>query len=227
MKKPMTRWLAILLFVLAGPCLAANWAGWTELENPAAIKVLDAKIVTRQMERGMLVTVLGNLKNEGAQSVTGLTLEAKLLDAQGQLVDVLTTGDLYHITVMPGDQIAFRLQGAGAALPASYAQVQVRVTGGWQQKQEKFVRSEAPGAGAILLWMAVSRIPSWVTMLLLLVVLVWFISHWRSVWVISRLKREKSLQAEQITLIQRQVAVLEKLARIAPDKDAPPVSTKQ
>lgn len=107
------------------PCLAYCAAG---SEN-AAVKVVDSKVVTRQSGDYLGVTVLGNLKNETNRPVSDMVVEARLIDVQGKLVDVLTE-KFYGMVVMPGEQIAFRLQNTAASPLAAYAraQVQARVT---------------------------------------------------------------------------------------------------
>jgi uncharacterized membrane protein YgcG len=218
------RLIAALLLALAGPCLTCCAE---ELQNPsAAVKVVDARIVTREAGHDVLVTVLGSLKNETGQSVSNLVVEAKLLDAQGKLVDVLTDS-LYGIVVMPGDQVAFRLQRipAAAASPASYAQVQARVTSGESQEAAQPRRETGWGWNRHTF---MSLVSNWGPVLLLIAALVWL------VWVLWRVSNKKSpltqradeqlkliaaqnaLIAEQRVLLQRQVAALEKLARIAP-----------
>jgi hypothetical protein len=93
----------LLMLALSGLAYcAAALAEQTELTNPdAAVKVVDARFILGQPKAGEQgVTVLGNLKNETGQPVSDLVVEARLLDAQGQVVDVLTD-KVYPIVVMP------------------------------------------------------------------------------------------------------------------------------
>jgi len=206
------RLIAALLLTLAWPCMACRAA---ELENPgAAVKVVDAKIVLRETDKNVNVTVLGNLKNETHQSVNSITVEAKLLDAQGQVVDVLNE-QLYGIVVMPGDQVAFRIQGRGASPPASYAQVQARVTSGESQQPQAQAKT---GWWINTIW---SLFMNWGPILLFIGVWLFFIRRFagKKTPVIGE---QFKLIAEQNALLQRQAAALEKLAKIAPGETAPP-----
>ena len=201
------RLIAALLLTLVWPCMACCAA---PLENPgAAVKVVDAKIVLRETDKSVYVTVLGSLKNETNQPVRSITVEAKLLDAQGQVVDVLTRY-LDDIIVMPGDQVAFRIQDIGASPPASYAQVQARVTSGYDQRPQTQPKTKADSGVNSILSLIISYGP------VLLLVGIWLLF----------MKRigggKKSLFAEQNALIQRQAVALEKLAKIAPSETAPP-----
>jgi hypothetical protein len=206
------RLAAALLLALAAPCLTC---GAAVLENPGdAVKVVDARIITRQQEgRDNVVTVLGSLKNETGQPVSALAVEARLLDAQGQLVDVLTD-KFYDIAIMPGEQAAFRLQGSAASPLAAYAQVQARVTSGERREAEPPKAQSGWGWNRDTL---MSLLVSWGPMLLLIAVWIVFIRL-----ASSKKSPQLNLIAEQNALVQRQAAALEKLVEIASGKTAPP-----
>ena len=184
----------------------ATWvhaAGGDLLENAsAAVQVVDAQLRTAEAPRGAGVTVLGELKNVTAIPVSDLVVEAKLLDAQDQLVDVLTE-PVYGIVVMPGEQVAFRIHGLGTATRASYAKVQARVTSGETLRPVK-AKAAAP-AGWYQRW-GKNLLFSWGPMVLLLAV--WFALMRYGAGRKSPTNRTMDLMAEQVAQFQRQIDVL-------------------
>jgi hypothetical protein len=186
---------AFALLLFSWPTLACCS---DELENPgAAVKVVDTQFVTGEESENPMasLTVLGALKNETKQSVNNIVVEAKLLDSNGQVVDVLNE-ELYGIVVMPGDQVMFRIQGFRASPKASYAQVQARVTS---------ARSDSTGTKSKVDWLG--GLAMWWPLFVLVAVLIWLSRKSR-----CDVRKSVAMQAEGVALMQRKVAALEKIA---------------
>jgi hypothetical protein len=96
------------------------------LQPDSALQVLNTSVSTASVQGPMLVTVIGELKNTTANKIDSLILEAKMTDASGKVIDVLSES-VYGLVVPPGEQVSFRLQGAAATTSAKYANAQVRV----------------------------------------------------------------------------------------------------
>ncbi|MFG5411197.1 FxLYD domain-containing protein [Piscinibacter sakaiensis] len=97
-----------------------------DLEDPSLVQVLQPSLTTSKSDGPVLVTVIGTFKNTSPNRVENLVVEAKLTDAQGKVIDVLTQ-PVYGVAVAAGQEVAFRVQGQAAAAQASYSGVQVRV----------------------------------------------------------------------------------------------------
>jgi ATP-dependent Zn protease len=181
-----------------------------DLENPGLVQVLQPTITATKTDGPVLVTVIGTFKNTSPHTVENLVVEAKLTDAQGKVIDVLSQ-PVYGVTVPSGQEVAFRVQGQAAAPQASYTGVQARVTSGEAHiaRQNRAQTKEASP------WLDV--LVSWGPMILLIVV-----------WVVLARKysgrgstQDKMLLAvnEQNTLLARQLSAIEAIAQAA---KAPP-----
>lgn len=210
----MKRALVTMLMAAAGSC----WAyGGEPLKDPsAAVQVVNAQVrVTPTQDKCCTsVAVLGEFKNLTPTSVSDLVVEARLLDAKGQLIDVLTES-VFGVVVMPGDQVAFKLNGKGISAPETYAQVQARVTSGEASKAEDkpIPKPRVEPKGWYQRW-GEPLLISWGPMLLLI-----------GVWVAvlrngggkkSQGNRTLALIEEQNALIARQAVALETLAASMP-----------
>ena len=175
-----------------------------ELQQPdAALQVVNTSVSTAQAQGPMLVTVIGQLKNTTGEKIDNLVLEARLTDANGKVIDVLSES-MYGLVVPPGEQVAFRLQGAAATTHATYANAQVRVVSAESHAKEQ--RQSSSERKNHLKELAIS----WGPMLLLILV-----------WVLLARKysgkgsnQDKMLNAinEQNALLTRQSAAVEAIA---------------
>lgn len=208
----MKRALVAMLMAAAGSC----WAyGGEPLKDPsAAVQVVNAQVrVTPAKDKCCTnVAVLGEFKNLTPTPVSELVVEAKMLDATGQTIDVLTQS-VYGVVVMPGDQVAFKVSGNGASAPEAYAQVQARVTSGEAGEVEDVPNLRGEPVGWFQSW-GEPLLISWGPMLLLI-----------GVWVAvlrngggkkSQGNRTLALIEEQNALIARQAVALETLAASMP-----------
>lgn len=98
-----------------------------DLQSPSvAVQVVNAAVSTAKADGPLLVTVIGELKNTTNDKINDVVIEARLTDASGKVIDVLSESQ-YGLVVPPGEQVSFRLQGAAATTQAAYVGVQARV----------------------------------------------------------------------------------------------------
>lgn len=98
-----------------------------DLQTPSvALQVVNAAVSTAKADGPLLVTVIGELKNTTNDKINDVVIEARLTDASGKVIDVLSESQ-YGLVVPPGEQVSFRLQGAAATTQAAYVGVQARV----------------------------------------------------------------------------------------------------
>jgi ATP-dependent Zn protease len=199
--------LFALLFAHAPAAMACNEH---DLEDPSLVQVLQPSFTTSKTDGPVFVTVIGTFKNTSSNKVENLVVEAKLTDAQGKVIDVLSQ-PVYGVAVPAGQEVAFRVQGQAAAAQASYSGVQVRVSSG----ESHIARQPRPPAKEASPWLDV--LVSWGPMLLLILV-----------WVVLARKysgrgstQDKMLLAvnEQNALLARQLSAIESIAQAA--KSAP------
>ncbi len=202
--------LVLLLLVLA---LNAEACNDNDLQDPSAVQILQPTFTTEKSDGPLIVTVLGTFKNTTQTRVDNLVVEAKLTDAQGKVIDVLSQ-PVYGVAVPPGKEVAFRVQGRAAAPQSSYVAVQARVTSG-EAHIAKPVRQTSQEKSP---WLDV--LVSWGPILLLIVV-----------WLLLARKyngrgstNDKMLVAanEQNALLSRQLTAIESIAAAAraPKSDA-------
>lgn len=197
----MKRYLGLLALAMVANVLACNDH---DLEQPGtAVQVINAAVSTAKAEGPLLVTVIGELKNTTDEKVDNLVLEARLTDANGKVVDVLSES-VYGLVVPPGDQVSFRLQGAAAATAASYVNAQVRVV---SAESHPRVPETPPKAG----WGSIGEIAvAWAPMLLL--ILVWIVLARRFNGKGSNQHKMLLAVNEQNALLTRQSAAIESIA---------------
>jgi len=177
-----------------------------ELDKPDLVQVIQPTLTATKTDGPVMVSVLGTFRNTSPNRVDNLVVEAKLTDAQGKLIDVLSQ-PVYGVTVPAGQEVAFRIQGPAAAPQASYAGVQARVASG----ETHIARQPRPATQEASPWLGVAI--SWGPMILLILV-----------WVVLARKysgrgstQDKMLLAvnEQNALLARQLTAIESIAQAA------------
>ena len=185
-------------------CFYASACGSNEQpqsEAKSALQIVNPKVSTAKSGGPLLVTVIGELKNPTSQDFEDLVLEARLMDADGKVIDMLSES-MYDMVVPAGEQIAFRLQGAAATTEASYAKAQVRVIRAQRPVTHRPVRQEKNP----LIEMAIS----WGPMLLFILFILLLVRRSSG----KGSYQEKMLTAvnEQNSLLTRQAAAIETIA---------------
>jgi ATP-dependent Zn protease len=200
------------LFVILGMAVAADAFACAdhELQDPsAAVQVVNASVNTTKTDGPLVVTVIGELKNVTSNKIDSLVIEAKVTDASGKVVDVLTES-MYGLVAPAGQQVAFRLQGQAATSAASYAGVQVRVVNG-ESHSPSGTRSGATQ------WKELAM--SWGPMVLL--VLVWIFLARKHSGKGSHQDKMLSAVVEQNALLTRQSAAIETMAAVLSSRKTP------
>lgn len=197
----------ILVPILA--LLISNASACVDHELPeasASVEIAEASVSTTKNNGPLFVTVLGALKNTTNNKIDNLVLEAKLTDANGKVVDVLTE-HVYGLVVPASQQVAFRLQAPAAASPNSYAGVQVRVVSA-EAHAPSVPRAAKKETSRIIDWLV-----SWGPMILLIVVWVFLARKYSGKGSVQ----DKMLVAlgEQNSLIARQISAIESIATAA------------
>jgi ATP-dependent Zn protease len=197
----MKKRFAALALAMSASAMACNDH---ELQRPdEALLVVESSVSTAQAQGPMLVTVIGQLKNTTDEKIDNLVLEARLTDAAGKVIDVLSE-PIYGLVVPPGEQVSFRLQGAAATTHATYANAQVRVVSAESHAKES--SSSSPARKNQWVDLAVS----WGPMLLL--VLVWIYLTRKQSGKGSYQDKLLNAMNEQTALLTRQSAAVEAIA---------------
>jgi ATP-dependent Zn protease len=117
------------LIVVLLALIALNATACADHDFPEAgssIQVTEASWSTSKNDGPLILTVLGTLKNPTNNRVENLVVEAKLIDRNGKVIDILT-GHVYGLVIPAGQQVAFRLQSSAAASQSAYTAVEARV----------------------------------------------------------------------------------------------------
>lgn len=196
--RPLPWSLPLLLAGSFVPAIAQN------LENPdRAIPVVDASVSTVQSAGPLLATVLGELHNTTGNQIYELVIEARLTDAGGRIIDVISE-PVDGLVVPAGQRVAFRLQAPAAAAAETYAGARVRVVSAQTELPAPPRPRPAPPSRIANLLMA------WGPMLLLVVP--WALIYRKSCGKGSIQSRMLAAVLEQTALLDRQVVALESLA---------------
>lgn len=194
----------IFVTLLLAAAFAAHACNDHELQQPnSALHVVNTAVSTAKADGPMLVTVIGELKNTTTDKIDNLVLEAKLTDASGKVIDVLSE-PMYGLVVPSGEQVSFRLQGAAATTQATYANAQVRVV---SAEAHAASVNKSPNNGGRRIWeLAVSWGP------MLLIIVVWIVLARKYSGKGSNQDKMLSAINEQNMLLSRQSAAIESIA---------------
>jgi hypothetical protein len=196
----------LLVSLLTMPSLARACCD-IELKEPStAVQVIAPSFTATKTDGPALLTVLGTFRNTTESTVSDLVVEAKLLDASGKVIDVLTQ-PVYGVLVQAGQDVAFRMQGAAAEQPSAYASVQARVTSGetQQSRQPRAEKDDGTQLSSLLM--------SWGPMLLLIVVWIYMARKYSGKGSVQ--DRTLDLIAEQNAILSKQLAAIESIAAAA------------
>jgi ATP-dependent Zn protease len=172
-----------------------------DLPDPgSSVQVVEATVQTAKMDGPLFVTVLGEFKNTTGSKIGNLVVEAKLIDASGKVVDVLSQ-PVYGLVVPAGQQVAFRIQGPAAVKESLYAGVRARVV-----SAEAHAPS-APRAAKQESNRFVDFLVSWGPMLLLIAVWIFLARKYSG----KGSTQDKMLNAigEQNVLLAKQISAIE------------------
>lgn len=172
----------------------------------SSVQVAETSVITSKNDGPLLVTVLGTLKNTTGKRIENLVIEAKLTDASGKVIDVLSER-VYGLVVPAGQDVAFRLQAPAAAGPDAYAGARARVVSA--EAHAPFT----PRAAKSVPHPVIDLLVSWGPMILLIAVWLFMMRRYSG----KGSTQDKMLAAigEQNTLLARQIAAIESIAAAA------------
>ena len=190
------------LIILALVCCSGAQAQTAAAASPnaSALQVVSSSFSTND---GM-VTVLAEVKNTADIKASEVVLEARLKDADGKLIDVISEQS-YGFVVPAGQQLAVRLFERAGAPVAKYATAEVKVV-------DAEFRRPAPPRNA-----NANRSPWWIELLvswgpMLLLIGVWLLFMRKYNGKDSYQSKLLDSMTEQNALLTRQVAALESVA---------------
>lgn len=171
--------------------------------DPDKVSVTDTSISHSQSENTPLVTTIGTIRNASESIVEDIVVEVKYFNAEKKLVDVVTQ-PLYGIVVPASQEVAFRVRDAADKPKREYAASTVRVV----SAEQRVVQQPQPTKSAFS-WS--DLLVSWGPMLLLIGVWIFFM---------RKMGKKGSPQLRTVELIEKQNAVLERLAVAAEKTNA-------
>lgn len=188
--------LSFLALIQALPVLAGAEEG---------LQVDDATVVLNNKVDGPgLVSVFGTIRNTSDTSAEDLVVEARVRDASGNTVDVLSEA-LYGLIAPAKGEVAFKLQGAAAVAETSYATVEARVV---SARSVKPPCSRAPKQSSGFAWS--DTLVAWGPMLLLIIV--WVLIARKGMGRGSAQNQMVELVKAQNQMFSRQLEALERIA---------------
>lgn len=205
----MKKLVSLFLILLASNSFALVDS---DLKDPSAsVQIVDAAVNTSKSDGLLFVTVLGTFKNSTESKIDNLVVEAKLTDAGGKVIDVLSQ-PIYGVVVPAGQQVAFRLQGPAAATHGAYVGVQARVVSA-EAHTPSTTRTDKPETNRFIDFLV-----SWGPMLLLIAVWIFLARKYSG----KGSTQDKMLAAinEQNLLIAKQVAAIEIIAATTRQRNA-------
>jgi ATP-dependent Zn protease len=166
--------------------------------DPDKVSVIDTSFNYSQSENTPWITTIGTIKNASESQIEELVVEVKYFNTEKKLIDVVTQ-PLYGVVVPASQAVAFRVRDAADKPRISYVSSSVRVVSAEQRdiQQPQSKQSSFPWGDLLA---------SWGPMLLLIGVWIFFM---------RKMNKKGSPQARTVELIEKQNAVLERLAAAA------------
>jgi ATP-dependent Zn protease len=166
--------------------------------DPEKIFVIDTSFTYSQSESTPLVTTIGTIKNTSNSLVEDIVIEVKYFNAEKKLVDVVTQ-PLYGVVVPAFQEVAFRVRDAADKPKTSYTFSNVRMASAEQRVAQQSKPKQSSFSWSELL-------VSWGPMLMLIGVWVFFM---------RKMNKKGSYQFRTVELIDKQNAILERIATAA------------
>jgi len=166
--------------------------------DPGSVSVIGLSLTYSKSEGTSFVTTIGTIKNSSELLIEDLVVEVKYFNADQKLIDVVTQ-PVYGLVVPASQEVAFRIRDVADKPKAAYVSNTVRVISAEQRATQQSQPAQPSFSWSELL-------VSWGPMLLLI-----------GVWIIFMRKMNKkgSPQVRTIELIERQNAILERIAAAA------------
>ena len=166
--------------------------------DPATISITDTSLTYTQGEGPAFVTTIATIKNSSESLIEDIVVEVKYFNADKKLIDVVTQ-PIYGLVVPASQEVAFRVRDLADKPKTAYVSNSIRVVSAEQRATQQPKPKQSSFSWADLL-------ASWGPMLLLIAVWVFFM---------RRMNKKGSPQVRTVELIEKQNAVLERLASAA------------
>ena len=165
---------------------------------PETVSIKDISLDYNQNGSSPFVTTIGTIKNSSDSLIEDIVIEVKYFNADKKLIDVVSQ-PVYGLVVPASQEVSFRVRDIADKPKNAYASSSVRVVSAEQRKiqQPKPKQSSFPWTDILI---------SWGPMLLLIAVWIFFM---------RRMNKKGSPQARTVELIEKQNAVLERIASAA------------
>jgi len=164
--------------------------------DSTTVSITDVSLSYCQSNGSPFVTTIGTIKNASDSPIEDLVIEVKYFDADKKLIDVVTQ-PVYGLVVPASQEVAFRIRDVADKPKAAYVSNTVRVI-----SAEPRVTQQPRPKQSSFSWI-VDLLVSWGPMLLLIAVWIFFM---------QRMSKKGSPQVRTIELIEKQNAILERLA---------------
>lgn len=166
--------------------------------DSATVSIIDTSLTYTQGEGPPFITTIGAIKNSSESFIEDIVVEVKYFNADKKLIDVITQ-PIYGLVVPASQEVAFRIRDVADKPKTAYVSNSIRVVSAEQRPTPQPQAKQSSFSWADLL-------ASWGPMLLLIAVWVFFM---------RRMNKKGSPQVRTVELIEKQNAVLERLAKAA------------
>jgi len=175
--------------------------------DPSLVSITDTSLTYAKNDGASSITTIGTIKNSSESLIEDIVVEVKYFNAEKSLIDVVTK-PIYGLVVPASQEVAFRIREIADKPKAAYVSSSVRVISA-EQRAIQQPQSRQPSFS----WS--DLLASWGPMLLLIAVWIFFMRG---------MNKKGSPQVRTVELIEKQNAILERLAtaaeKAASDKNA-------
>lgn len=193
--------------IICSSSIAIAYTDEHDLTNPSqSLKVTDSTFTIIPIEGRQTLTVIGTFKNTTANKIDNVVVEAKFMDSNKKVVDVMTQ-PVYGIVVPANQEVSFRLQGLLGASQNSYSAMEARVSSGETHIERQASKKKSEDS------LFMTLLISWGPMLLLIGVWMLFMKKYNGKN--SAQNRTLDLIAEQNLLFTKQLSAIENIADAA------------
>jgi ATP-dependent Zn protease len=193
--------------IICSSSIAIAYTDEHDLTNPSqSLKVTDSTFTIIPIEGRQTLTVIGTFKNTTANKIDNIVVEAKFMDLNKKVVDVMTQ-PVYGIVVPANQEVSFRLQGLLGASQNSYSVMEARVSSGETHIERQASKKKSEDS------LFMNLLVSWGPMLLLIGTWIFFMK--KSDGKNSAQNRTLDLIAEQNLLFTKQLSAIENIADAA------------
>lgn len=197
----------ITSLIICSSSIAIAYTDEHDLTNPSQfLKVTDSTFTIIPIEGRQTLTVIGTFKNTTTNKIDNIVVEAKFMDSNKKVVDVMTQ-PVYGIVVPANQEVSFRLQGLLGAPQSSYSVMEARVSSGETHIERPASKKKSEDS------LLITLLVSWGPMLLLIGVWMLFMKKYNGKNSVQN--KTLDLIAEQNALFAKQLNAIENIATAA------------